>query len=153
MIEKENSIKLVMMGARRDDTGIYTLKADNDHGQDQADVEVVVMVEPSKPRGPMKMNDITADGIYTKLFFSYLLLHINSFVLPFSLNATLQSVKQRLIYLWKLIEMIQGCTKGQKSGGAGSNAARRRCPAAPSDLPKSGGAAVPPAPPLGASLC
>ena len=62
MIEKENSIKLVMMGARRDDTGIYTLKADNDHGQDQADVEVVVMVEPSKPRGPMKINDIVADG-------------------------------------------------------------------------------------------
>ena len=73
MIEKENSIKLVMMGARRDDTGIYTLKADNDHGQDQADVEVVVMVEPSKPRGPMKMNDITADGIYTKRFFYYIL--------------------------------------------------------------------------------
>ena len=48
--------------------------------------------------------------------------------------------------------MQQGCTKGQKSGGAGSNAARRRCPAAPSDLPKSGGAAAPPAPPLGASL-
>ena len=72
MIEKENSIKLVMMGARRDDTGIYTLKADNDHGQDQADVEVVVMVEPSKPRGPMKMNDITADGIYTKLTFYYI---------------------------------------------------------------------------------
>ena len=105
MIEKENSIKLVMMGARRDDTGIYTLKADNDHGQDQADVEVVVMVEPSKPRGPMKMNDITADGIYTKRSFSYLFLHINSFVLPFSFNFTLQSVKQRLIYLWKLIEM------------------------------------------------
>ena len=46
----------------------------------------------------------------------------------------------------------QGCTKGQKSGGAGSNAARRCCPEAPSDLPKSGGAAAPPAPPLGASL-
>ena len=38
---------------------------------------------------------------------------------------------------------MQGCTKGQKSGGAGSNVARRRCPAAPSDLPKSGGAAAP----------
>ena len=50
------------------------------------------------------------------------------------------------------VAMGQGCTKGQKSGGAGSNAARRRCPAAPSDLPKSGGAAAPPAPPLGASL-
>ena len=64
MFEKENSIKLIMHGARRDDTGVYTLKADNDHGQDQADVEVVVMVEPSKPRGPMKINDITADGMY-----------------------------------------------------------------------------------------
>jgi len=35
MFERENSIKLVMHGARRDDTGVYTLKADNDHGQDQ----------------------------------------------------------------------------------------------------------------------
>ena len=50
------------------------------------------------------------------------------------------------------VSALQGCTKGQKSGGAGSNAGRRRCPAAPSDLPKSGGAAAPPAPPLGASL-
>ena len=40
----------------------------------------------------------------------------------------------------------QGCTKGQKSGEAGSNVARRRCPAAPSDLPKTGGAG-PPGPP------
>lgn len=62
IIEKEHSIKLVMHGARRDDTGIYTLKADNDHGQDQADVEVIVMVEPSKPKGPMKIYDIYAEG-------------------------------------------------------------------------------------------
>ena len=51
-----------------------------------------------------------------------------------------------------LIEKRQGCNKGQKSGGAGSNEARRRCPAAPSDLPKSGRAAAPPAPPLVACL-
>ncbi len=62
IIEKEYSIKLIMTGARRDDTGIYTLKADNDHGQDQVDVEVVVMVEPSKPRGPLKIYDIYAEG-------------------------------------------------------------------------------------------
>ena len=49
-------------------------------------------------------------------------------------------------------EAIQGCTKGQKSGGAGSNAACRRCLVAPSDLPKSGGAAAPPAPPLATPL-
>ena len=54
----------------------------------------------------------------------------------------------RLKYLTK----YQVCTKGRKSGGAGSNAARRRCPAGSSDLPKSGGAAVSPASPLGASL-
>ena len=33
IFEKEHSIKLIMQGARRDDTGMYTLKADNDHGQ------------------------------------------------------------------------------------------------------------------------
>ena len=42
--------------------------------------------------------------------------------------------------------------QGSKIWGAGSNAARRRCPAAPSDLPKAGGAAAPPAPPLAAPL-
>ena len=41
----------------------------------------------------------------------------------------------------------QGCNKGQKSGGAGSNAVRRRCPSAPSDLPKSGRGRGPPGPP------
>jgi hypothetical protein len=62
IIEKEHSIKLIMTNARRDDTGIYTLKADNEHGQDQADVDVVVMVEPSKPKGPLKVDDIYAEG-------------------------------------------------------------------------------------------
>ena len=60
--------------------------------------------------------------------------------------------KPKLLKFGKKTSLPQGCTKGQKSGGAGSNAARRRCPAAPSDLPKSGGAAAPPAPPLVACL-
>ena len=42
--------------------------------------------------------------------------------------------------------LYRDAPRDQKSGVAGSNAARRRCPAAPSDLPKSGGAAAPPAP-------
>ena len=54
-----------------------------------------------------------------------------------------QEYKQILLFK----KALQGCTKGQKSGGAGSNAARRRCPAAPSDPPKSGGAAAPCTPP------
>ena len=31
-----------MMNARRDDTGLYTLKIENEHGSDSADVSVVV---------------------------------------------------------------------------------------------------------------
>ena len=42
--------------------------------------------------------------------------------------------------------------QGSKIRGAGSNAARCRCPAAPSDMPKSGGAAAPPASHLAACL-
>ena len=38
------------------------------------------------------------------------------------------------------------------SGGASSNVARRRCPAAPSILSKFGGVIAPPAPPLLRSL-
>ena len=55
----------------------------------------------------------------------------------------------KLIHVWFA---IQGCTKGQKSGGAGSNAARRHYLAAPSDLPKSWGRSGPPGLPLGACL-
>ena len=67
-------------------------------------------------------------------------------LMSFTFFLNLVSMDSNCVYIY------QGCTKGQKSWGAGSNAARRRCPAAPSDLPKSGGAAAPPAPPLGASL-
>ena len=47
-----------------------------------------------------------------------------------------------------ILNRSQACAKVEKSGGTHSNAARRRLPAAPSDLPKSGGARAPPAPPL-----
>ena len=51
-----------MLGARRDDTGLYTLRVENEHGSDTADVDVVVMDAPSKPRGPLKFNDIHGTG-------------------------------------------------------------------------------------------
>jgi hypothetical protein len=55
-----------MLNARRDDTGPYTLKVENDHGSDAADVNVVVTVAPSKPHGPMKIKDVYAEGQRTK---------------------------------------------------------------------------------------
>ena len=45
------------------------------------------------------------------------------------------------------IKHLSGMLQSLKIWGAGSNAARRRCPVAPSDLPKSGEAASPPATP------
>ena len=60
--EKEHSLKVTMLGARRDDTGIYTFRCENEHGADQANVDVLVKDIPSKPRGPLKIDDIFADG-------------------------------------------------------------------------------------------
>ena len=51
-----------MLNARRDDTGIYTLRIENEHGSDSADVSVIVTVPPSKPHGPMKIYDVYAEG-------------------------------------------------------------------------------------------
>ena len=51
-----------------------------------------------------------------------------------------------------LAVLCTGMLQSLKIWGPGSNAARRRCSAAPSDLPKSGGAAAPPASHLGACL-
>jgi hypothetical protein len=52
-----------MLNARRDDTGVYTLKIENEHGSDSADVSVIVTVAPSKPHGPMKISDVYAEGL------------------------------------------------------------------------------------------
>lgn len=54
--------KVTMMNARRDDTGNYTLKIENEHGSDSADVSVIVTVAPSKPHGPLKIHDVYAEG-------------------------------------------------------------------------------------------
>ena len=47
-----------------------------------------------------------------------------------------------------MLMYLQGRQQLSKTGGASNNAARRRCPAAPSILPKYGGAIANPAPPF-----
>lgn len=60
--ETEHNIKVTMLNGRRDDTGIYTLRVENEHGSDSADVSVIVMTVPSKPQGPLKVNNVYAEG-------------------------------------------------------------------------------------------
>ncbi|XP_040583966.1 twitchin [Lepeophtheirus salmonis] len=59
---KDTSSKLVLYGGRKDDSGIYTFKASNIHGEDSVDIKVIVMVSPEKPKGPLKIFDINAEG-------------------------------------------------------------------------------------------
>ena len=54
------------MKAERKMTGKYTLTAKNKHGEDTADVEITVLGSPSKPRGPLDVTDVTANGCHLK---------------------------------------------------------------------------------------
>lgn len=80
----------VLQKAKRSDSGTYTITAKNDSGTDKADVEIVVLSEwivimcfsevsiisinltfwhlaaPSKPKGPLKVSEVTADGCELK---------------------------------------------------------------------------------------
>jgi hypothetical protein len=58
-----------MLNSRRDDTGLYTLRVDNEHGSDSADVSVVVMVpiprnvsSSSPTAGQNKLGRLTAES-------------------------------------------------------------------------------------------
>jgi len=54
--------KLTVVGAVRKQTGVYKIVATNEHGTDEATVEVTVLSAPSKPKGPLKVTDVTKKG-------------------------------------------------------------------------------------------
>ncbi|XP_055385446.1 twitchin isoform X34 [Condylostylus longicornis] len=64
-VEIKNSdynTKLSIVDAQRKHTGLYKIKAVNEHGEDEADVEVSVLAAPGKPKGPLKVKDVTKSG-------------------------------------------------------------------------------------------
>ncbi|RZF42380.1 hypothetical protein LSTR_LSTR004188 [Laodelphax striatellus] len=66
-IENEDyKTTFVLQKAKRADTGIYTVTAKNDSGVDSVDVDITVMSSPSKPEGPLKVSDVTANGCKLK---------------------------------------------------------------------------------------
>ncbi|KAG1672466.1 Twitchin [Nymphon striatum] len=60
--EEPYNIKISVRQATRADNGTYTLTAENEHGKDEATVEVVVMDKPGSPNGPLNISDVHADG-------------------------------------------------------------------------------------------
>lgn len=58
--------KISVRGAVRSDTGTYTITAENINGSDTADVKVIVLDKPSPPVGPLKVQDVHANGATLK---------------------------------------------------------------------------------------
>lgn len=58
--------KISILDAVRKNSGTYKVKAVNEHGQDEATVEVNVLGPPGKPTGPLAVTDITKDNCKLK---------------------------------------------------------------------------------------
>lgn len=54
--------KLSVRNASRAHTGVYTITAENINGEDTADVKVIVLDKPSPPTGPLKVDNVHAEG-------------------------------------------------------------------------------------------
>ncbi|XP_054165938.1 twitchin-like [Oppia nitens] len=66
-IETEPNHTLFMLSkSKRKDTESYTITAKNDYGTDEAVVEVKVLSIPSKPKGPLDISDVHAEGCHLK---------------------------------------------------------------------------------------
>ncbi|KAF0296563.1 Twitchin [Amphibalanus amphitrite] len=60
VVNVEYNTKFTIRDSERKNTGIYKVVAENEHGRDEAEVEVVILSAPSKPKGPLKVSDVTA---------------------------------------------------------------------------------------------
>ena len=58
--------KLVVRGTTRANSGIYIIRATNEHGEDEAHVEVIVLDRPSPPGGPLLVENVHAEGATLK---------------------------------------------------------------------------------------
>ncbi|XP_037720926.1 twitchin isoform X30 [Drosophila subpulchrella] len=58
--------KISIIDTLRKHTGIYKIKAVNEHGEDEATVEVNILAPPGKPKGPLDVKDITKDSCKLK---------------------------------------------------------------------------------------
>ena len=47
-------------------TGMYMIRAMNEHGKDEAEVEFVVLGPPGPPEGPLEVTDVHKEGCKIK---------------------------------------------------------------------------------------
>lgn len=66
VVHVDYNTKLVVRSATRAESGTYTITAENTNGNDTADVKVIVLDKPSPPTGPLKVQDVHANGATLK---------------------------------------------------------------------------------------
>lgn len=59
---EEHRTTFIIQKVKRSDTANYLVKAVNSTGEDSFELELVVLSKPSKPKGPLKVSDVKADG-------------------------------------------------------------------------------------------
>jgi hypothetical protein len=62
VINVDYNTKLDIKEAVRAMTGTYHILATNEHGKDEAEVEITVLSAPGKPGGPLTVSDVTKSG-------------------------------------------------------------------------------------------
>lgn len=66
VVNVDYNTKLTINEALRKNTGLYKIKAVNEHGEDEAEVDITVLSAPGKPKGPLKVSDVTKNGCKVK---------------------------------------------------------------------------------------
>lgn len=62
IVNVDYNTKFGLQDAQRIHSGKYKIVAVNEHGRDEAEVEIVVLAAPGKPKGPLKVKDVHAKG-------------------------------------------------------------------------------------------
>ncbi|KAI8425645.1 hypothetical protein MSG28_011459 [Choristoneura fumiferana] len=63
---KDYHTSFALQKVTRADSGKYVVTAKNDSGTDTVEIEVAVVSKPAKPKGPLKVSDVKADGCKLK---------------------------------------------------------------------------------------
>jgi hypothetical protein len=66
IVNVDYNTKLSIIDTVRKNTGLYKIVAVNQHGKDEETVEITVLSAPGKPKGPMKISDVTKNGCKVK---------------------------------------------------------------------------------------
>ncbi|XP_013148822.1 PREDICTED: twitchin isoform X2 [Papilio polytes] len=62
IINVDYNTKFLMTKSKRANTGKYVIKAKNEVGEDEAEIEITILGKPSKPKGPLEVSDVTKNS-------------------------------------------------------------------------------------------